>query len=34
LIRLNSNYRPRRHEFAERRKRELAEIAMRRRVLD
>jgi len=34
LIRLNRNYRPWRHEVAERRRRDHAEIAMRRRVVD
>jgi len=34
LIRPNKGYRSWRHTFAERRKRELAEIAMRRRVVD
>ncbi len=34
LIRLNRNYRPWRHQLAERRRRDLAEAAMRRRVVD
>jgi len=34
LIRFNRNYRPWRHQLAERRRRDLAEIAMRRRVVD
>jgi HAMP domain-containing protein len=34
LIRLNRNYRSWRHDIAEQRRRQLAQIAMRRRVLD
>ncbi|HEY1314139.1 MAG TPA: hypothetical protein VGE92_09680 [Steroidobacteraceae bacterium] len=34
LIRLNSNYHPWRHQLAERRRRDLAEISMRRRAVD
>jgi hypothetical protein len=34
LIRLNRNYRPWRHQLAERRRRDLADIAARRRVVD